>query len=198
MTKNIKTKITVAGVVIAVVMAGLIYSPQLLPPTVSPVIKVPHADLLDQNAVPVKFAEDVVGDKIIAINFIYTQCGTACPIVSAIFEKLQTQLGEKLKQDVRMVSLSINPVSDTPEKLKAYAAHFHAQPEWLWLTGEKTQVDALLKELGVYDADYRNHAPVILIGNPTRSAWTRFNGFTSHETLAAKIDELLKARHEQR
>jgi protein SCO1/2 len=180
----------VTGVLIAVV-------PDPAPKAIASPVVLPNAELQDQNGAPVRFASDVAGNRIMALNFIYTDCQTACPVVSGIFAKLQSRLGDKLARDVRMVSLSINPATDTPERLKAYAERFHAAPEWLWLTGEKAQVDALLKSLGVYSTDVANHAPVILVGDPVRGEWTRFNGLSSPDTIAARIDELLNARHEK-
>jgi len=103
-----------------------------------------------------------------ALSFIYTDCNTACPVVLSIFSKLQSRLGEKQAQDVRMVSLSINPTMDTPARLKTYAEHFAAKPAWIWLTGKKGQVDALLNALGVYSTDRTNHASAILVGDPIR------------------------------
>ncbi|MEQ1620928.1 MAG: SCO family protein [Methylococcales bacterium] len=187
------------GFVIAITTIGMVLanSDQITLSALKPTVSVPDAALLDQNGSPVRFVKDIAGSNIIAINFIYTDCQTVCPLASAIFAKLQHQLGNKLKQDIRLVTLSINPVTDSPEKLKAYADHFHAQPEWRWLTGEKVQVDALLKGLGVYNADYTNHSPVILVGDLARGEWSRFNGLTSPDTIAARIDELLAARHEK-
>lgn len=180
----------VTGVLIAVV-------PEPAPKAIASPVALPNAELQDQNGTPVRFASDVADNRIMALNFIYTDCQTACPVVSGIFSKLQSRLGDKLARDVRMVSLSINPAADTPERLKAYAERFHAAPEWLWLTGEKAQVDALLKSLGVYSTDVANHAMVILVGDPVRGEWTRFNGLSSPDTIAARIDELLNARHEK-
>ncbi len=201
-SKIIIALLAVAGVVIAVLSdfpqnSSELESPQMARPVSSATVKLLNTELLDQNGTQVKFISDIVGDRIIAINFIYTDCHTACPVVSAIFAKLQNQLGEKLKQDVRMVSLSINPTTDTPESLKTYSTHFNAKPEWVWLTGEKKPVDDLLKGLGVYSADYSDHTPVILVGDSISGVWTRFDGFTRPETLAAKIDELLLARREK-
>jgi len=167
------------------------------PPSASPKVKLPNPELRNQDGATVRFASDIAGDRIIALNFIYTDCRTACPVASAIFAKLQGRLGDKLGRDVRMVSLSINPATDTPARLKAYAERFHAAPEWVWLTGEKTHVDALLKGLGVYDRDYANHASVILVGDPARGVWTRFNGLSSPDAIAARIDELRLARDEK-
>ena len=196
MNNGFKTKAIIAVLAAGALIAMLANSSQRVHPAASFDVKLLNAELLDQNGAQVRFTSDIVGDRIIALNFIYTDCSTACPVVSAIFEKLQNQLGEKRRQDVRLVSLSINPATDTPERLKAYAAHFHAQSEWSWLTGEKSQVDALLKGLGVYSTDYTNHTPVILVGDPVSGVWTRFNGFTSPETITARIDELLAIRNE--
>lgn len=151
-------------------------------------------ELLDQHGSNVRFASDVIGDNIVVLNFVYTACNTACPIVSAIFSRLHEQLGKKLETGVRMVSLSIDPMTDTPEKLKEYAGHFHASPNWIWLTGKKQHVDSILKGLKVYTPDYTNHAPTIVVGDPVRNTWIRFIGLTSPATITAKIDELLSAR----
>jgi protein SCO1/2 len=191
---NIKFR---TGVIITLLITGVLIAvvPDPAPKTIASPVALPNAELQDQNGASVHFASDVAGNRIMALNFIYTDCQTACPVVSGIFSKLQSRLGDKLAKDVRMVSLSINPATDTPERLKAYAERFHAAPEWLWLTGEKAQVDALLKSLGVYSTDVANHAPVILVGDPVRGEWTRFNGLSSPDTIAARIDELLNARH---
>jgi protein SCO1/2 len=199
--KIIIVLLAVAGVVIAVLPNAMQMSrptpSSITKPEASLNIKLLNVELLDQNGTSVKFVSDIVRDRIVAINFIYTDCKTACPVVSAIFAKLQNRLGDKLQKDVRMVSISINPTADTPESLKTQATHFNARPEWVWLTGEKKPVDDLLTGLGVYSADFTNHIPVILVGDPVSGTWTRFDGFTSPETLATKIDELLLARREK-
>lgn len=165
------------------------------PPAWSKIV-VPNPELRNQNGIRVRFS-DIAGDRIIAVNFIYTDCSTACPVASAIFSKLQSRLGDKLGQTVRLVSLTLNPATDTPERLKAYAERFHAQPEWVWLTGEKSEVEALLKGLRVYNADITNHAAVILVGDLNRGEWVRLNGLSSPDAIAARIDELLLARNEK-
>ncbi|WP_374087366.1 SCO family protein [Methylomicrobium lacus] len=161
-----------------------------------PAVQLPDAELLDQHGTSVRLARDVVGDRIIALSFIYTDCHTACPVSLAMFSELQSRLGEKQARDVRIVSLSINPAVDSPARLKAYAEHFHAKPGWIWLTGKKAQIDALLKELGIYTNDHASHASVILVGDPIFGEWRRFNNFSNPEAIAAKIDELLDARDE--
>ena len=197
MNIKFRTRVIISLLAAGALIAVLPNSPPIAPPVALPKVKLLNPELRDQNGTPVHFASDIVDDRIMALNFIYTDCNTACPVASAIFSKLQSRLGDKLGRAVRMVSLTINPASDTPERLKAYAERFHAKPEWVWLTGEKPQVVALLKGLGVYNRDYTNHASVILVGDPRRGEWTRFNGLSSPDAIAARIDELLLARDEK-
>lgn len=151
-------------------------------------------ELLDQDGVQHKFASDVIAGKIVALDFIYTSCTTACPLISAIFAKLQKQLGYRLGQQVRLVTVSINPLTDSPARLKEYADRFHAGPDWIWLTGDKPQVERILKGLGVYTADFTRHPPTFLVGDASQGLWTRINGLPSPDEIVAKIDALLAAR----
>ena len=151
-------------------------------------------DLLDQNAKQIKFASEAIASKIVALNFVYTSCNTTCPLITAIFANLQKKLGDRLGQQVRLVSLSINSMTDTPARLKEYADRFHAGPDWIWLTGDKQHVEKVLKGLGVYTADYAEHPPTILVGDAEQNTWFRFNGLPSPNQIAAKIDTLLVAR----
>lgn len=164
---------------------------------VAPQIELRNLEMRDQHGSTVRFASDVIGDKIVALNFVYTSCQTACPVVSAIFSRLHEQLGEKLQSDVRLVSISINPLTDTPVKLNEQAGRYHAGPDWIWLTGEKQHIDAILKGLGAYTADYSSHAPLIIVGDPLNGRWTRFFSLPSPMMIATKIDELLAARQLQ-
>jgi protein SCO1/2 len=157
-------------------------------------VEIVDAGLVNQDGEAIGFAGKIAGDKIVAMNFIYTDCRTACPVTSAIFAKLQNRLGERLGHDVMLVSITMNPNHDTAARLKAYAAKFNAGPGWVWLTGDKKPVDDVLKGLGVYTADYSSHSPVILLGDPARGLWMRLDGFTSPETMVSKIDELLLSR----
>lgn len=193
-----KTRFLIDLSLIGLMIAGAPHAPRGTHAEELPSIRMPDTQLLAQDGNPVRFADDVARGRIIALSFIYTDCRGVCPVMSAIFSKLQDRLADKLlTDDVRLVSVSIDPVKDTPERLKDSARRFRARPEWIWLTGEPYQVTALLKALGVYSPDITGHTPVVLVGDPDRGVWTRLNGFSSPETIAAKIDELLAARHEK-
>ncbi|MCP6473819.1 SCO family protein, partial [Klebsiella pneumoniae] len=74
------------------------------------------------------------------VGFVYTQCTTVCPVISAILQKLQKQLGERAGREVQLVSLSIDPQRDTPERLKEYAGRFSGGEGWRWVTGSQEAI----------------------------------------------------------
>lgn len=151
--------------------------------------------LVDQDGRQTLFKSEVVGDKLVVINFVYTTCKTACPIQSAIFEHLQEALGDRLGKEVFLVSLTLDPATDIPERLKAFANKYHSKPGWSWLTGKKLNVDQVLVGVGAYSSDIVEHPSMILIGDGRNGGWTRFYGFPGMEKLLSKIDELQTLRN---
>ena len=80
---------------------------------------IPDAELLNQDGESVRFLSDVIGDKLAAITFTFTSCHTICPRLDAIFAKLQEQIADDLGEDTVLVTMSVDPVNDIPERLKA-------------------------------------------------------------------------------
>ena len=97
--------------------------------------------LVDQNGDEVSFLRDVIGDRIVIMDFIYTTCTTVCPVISAVFSQVQDRVGDELGQEIVLVSVSVDAIRDTPQRLKAYAATHKAKPGWKWLTGKKRVMD---------------------------------------------------------
>jgi len=150
--------------------------------------------LINQDGEPVRFIDDIVGDRIVVMDFVYTTCTTVCPVLSAIFGQVQQRLGPELGPELRMVSLSVDPSRDTPQRLKAYAATHRAGPEWVWLTGDKPEVDEVLRGLGAYTPDFEDHPSMVLVGDARTGEWKRFFGFTGPDTIVAAVDALQAAR----
>ncbi len=153
-----------------------------------------EATLLDQDGRVVRFPADVVGDRIVVVDFVFTTCTTICPILSAKLTRLQERLGPRAGSEVRLVSFSIDPARDTPARLKAFGAKFKAGPGWTWLTGGVEDVERVLKGLGAYTANFAEHPPMMLVGDGRTGRFLRFNGFPDPDKLLAAVDELKKAR----
>jgi cytochrome oxidase Cu insertion factor (SCO1/SenC/PrrC family) len=101
---------------------------------------------------------------------------------------VQQELGSRSDRNVQLISLSVDPVTDTPERLKEFASRFKAGPGWAFVTGSKTDVDQLLRALGAYVADKNGHSPMVLIGNESAGYWTRAYGLAPPATIVNLID----------
>jgi len=150
--------------------------------------------LRDQEGRSVGFAREVVGDDVVVMDFVFTHCGTVCPVLSAKMARLQQLLGDRLGKGVRLVTLSLDPLRDTPERMKAWGAKFKAGPHWQLLTGPQADQEAVLRGLGAYVADVAQHPPMILVGDGKAGRWTRVNGFPDPQKVAALVEELLASR----
>lgn len=157
-------------------------------------IEIPDVQLLTQDGDTVSLRDDVIGHKIVVIDFVYTTCTTVCPVLSAILGQLQGRLGDRLGDEVVIISLTVDPLRDTPQRLKAYAAKHHALDGWVWLTGDKQAVDRVLKEFGAYTANFEDHPSMMLVGDNQSGEWSRFLGFPGSGKIMQKINEISAAR----
>jgi protein SCO1 len=155
-----------------------------------------EAPLLDQSGKRVRLAQDVIGERIAVVNFIYTSCTTVCPVSSATFQQLQQRLGASLGKEVVLVSITVDPLRDTPQRLREYGARYRAAEGWTWLTGAKNDVDGALKGFGAYTPNFEDHPATVLVGDARAGKWTRFFGFPSVDDLVARIEAMQLARKE--
>jgi len=153
-------------------------------------IKLPDALLTDQNGKAVRFKADMMADRLVVINFIYTTCTTVCPVQSALIADLQRRLGERSGKDVALISVSVDPLRDTPLRLKEFAARYKAGPGWSFLTGSRPAVDEVLKAFDVYTPNFADHPAAVLVGDPRSGEWVRYLGFPSSDQLLGRIREL--------
>ena len=152
--------------------------------------------LLDASGKRVRLREDVIGGRIALVNFVYTTCTTVCPVSSATFQQLQQRLGARLGREVVLVSITVDPLRDTPQRLRQFAGRYDAREGWVWLTGAKPDVDSVLKGFGAYTPNFEDHPAMVLIGDARGGPWTRFFGFPSVDELMARIDTMHVAQKE--
>jgi protein SCO1/2 len=144
---------------------------------------IPDVLLKDQNGKSVSLPEILTdSDRPVMLNFIFTTCTTICPVLSASFSQFQEALGDEA-DEVRMVSISIDPEYDTPEKLRDYAKRFHAGDNWVFYTGNLPDIVAVQKAFDVYRGDKMNHPPVSFMRARPDAPWIRIEGFASIEDL---------------
>jgi protein SCO1/2 len=150
--------------------------------------------VLDQNGAARSFAEDVVGDRLIALTLFYGTCTTTCPVTNAIFAMVQRELGDRMEREVRLVSVTVDPSRDRPNRLKALAGKHGAGPGWIWVTGEKTAMDRVLDGLNAFTPDYTQHPIMVLVGDPRSGTWSRLFGFPRPDAILERLDALAATR----
>ncbi len=105
--------------------------------------KAPVFALTDRGGREVRSA-DLLG-KVWIANFIYTHCTDTCPVQSAEMKGLQDKFARE--QDLRLVSITVDPKRDSPPVLAAYAARFGADPaRWFFLTGKAEDISRIAQE----------------------------------------------------
>lgn len=152
------------------------------------------AQLVDQDGRKLRLASDALADKIVVVGFVYTNCTDICPMVSQTFAQLQASLAPLMEKKVRLVSLTVDPVRDTPARLKEYSAHFEPKPGWLWLTGDIGNVAQALQSFGIHITRPENHPAQILVGDAKSGRWTRLYDVDRPQQVLARIDELIAAQ----
>jgi protein SCO1 len=151
-------------------------------------LQIPNVRVLDQNGHALDFYSDLIKGRNVAINFIFTTCTTVCPVLSATFRRVQVEL-ENSHSDVKLISVSVDPTVDTPERLRDFAEKFKAGPGWTFVTGDKTEIDSLLQRLGAGVGNKNDHTSMILIGNDPADVWTRTYGLSSPSVIMKVITD---------
>lgn len=152
-------------------------------------IVIPDITLLNQNGESVRLRSLLEG-RAVAMNFIFTRCTTICPPMGMGFGRLQKLLGERTSKDVALISISLDPNHDTPERMVEWSKRFDAGPGWTLLTGPQRDVDTLLKAMGVYTPAREQHTPVVLVGSGETGEWVRVYGLSSPQDLLAAVDKM--------
>jgi protein SCO1 len=141
----------------------------------------------------VRFYDDVIRGRIVAINVMFADCTGICPRMTANLLKVQRALGSRVGRDIFMYSMTLRPAHDTPEVLNAYVRHHGVQPGWQFLTGRPADIDVLRRRLGFYDPDPRldrdmnNHTGVVRVGNEAIDSWATCPALGTTEQIVESI-----------
>jgi cytochrome oxidase Cu insertion factor (SCO1/SenC/PrrC family) len=156
-------------------------------------LKIPDVPVVDQDGRKLNFYADLVKGRTVAINFIFTTCTTICPQLTMAMRRTQQELAARVGRDVWLVSVSVDPTTDVPERLRRFAARFDVGPGWTFVTGRKTDIDRLLSALG-NSGSGSDHATTVLIGNEPAGHWVRSSGLAPVSTNVKLIIDAAAAR----
>jgi len=165
----------------------------------------PNVTLTTQDGRAVHFYDDLLKDKVVAIDLIYTHCRYSCPLETARLAQVQRLLGDRVGKDIFFYSITLDPERDTPEVLKAYAEKFHAGPGWRFLTGKKEDVKLVSQKLGLLSAsddpapiNRDGHTPELMIGDVAAGAWMRNSALDNAHLLATTMRSFLNGPRQAR
>ena len=157
----------------------------------------PNVQLTTHEGKAVRFYDDLIKGKIVAIDLIYTTCRYNCPLETARLAQVQRVLGDRVGRDIFFYSITIDPEHDTPEVLAAYAKTYHAGPGWLFLTGAPADIERVSRKLGLYaDPDPNDpdgHTPMLVVGNEATGQWMRNSALDNPRFLATTIGDWLNS-----
>jgi protein SCO1/2 len=148
--------------------------------------------VLTDSGARVRF-RDLVEGRAVAINFIFTSCPTVCPLMGASFRQVQKLLSGR-RGNVTLISISVDPRTDTPAKLAQWSKRFGAGAGWTLVTGSKTDIDRILKAFGVYTPDPLSHSPSAFVADTRRGIWRRVDGLAPPATIVSLIDAVTAER----
>lgn len=147
-------------------------------------------ELLNQNGQTVRFYSDLMkGHTVVIISF-FTSCTAICPPMTATLRKIQQLLGDRVGKDIYLISISVDPTIDTPERLLQYSQKFHVGPGWFFITGKKENLEVALKKLGQQVVDRNEHSSTMIIGNVTTGLWKKAYALSKPAELVKIIEEV--------
>ncbi|MEW6208864.1 MAG: SCO family protein [Acidobacteriota bacterium] len=153
-------------------------------------------ELVNQDGKTMRFYSDLLKDRIVIINSFFTTCTSVCPPMTHSIGKIQDWLGDRLGADVHIISISVDPETDTPAKLKEYSQRFKTKPGWFFCGGAKQNVEFVLRKLGQYFGSRDDHTTIILIGNLRTGLWKKAMGMARPEELIKVVDSVLNDKGE--
>jgi len=154
---------------------------------------VPDVKLVRDDGKTVMLGEELNDGRPVVLTFIYTSCTTVCPMTSHTLAQLETKLGSA-KSSVHLMSITIDPEQDTPQRLHEYAKSYSAGPEWQHYTGSLAASQTAQRAFDVYRGNKMNHAPAMLVRTAPGAPWVRIDGFATADQLLAELSNVRVAR----
>lgn len=151
--------------------------------------------LLTQDGQAVRFYSDVLANRVVLINVVYTHCEEACPLITRKLVEVRQKLDDKVGKDVWFVSISTDPERDSPQALKKFAqAQGVDEQRWVFLTGAKADIDQVLKRLGQMGPSAEEHSTLLIAGDVAGKRWSKIRPDAPPPAIAERLKVLAGAR----
>lgn len=151
---------------------------------------IPQVMLVRDDGKAVSLPDELNDGRPVVLNFIYTSCTEVCPLVSHTLAQLQEKLGAD-RDRVHLVSISIDPEEDTPQRLAGYARKYGAGPEWQHYSGTLAASITAQRAFDAYRGNKMDHTPVTFLRAAPGKPWIRLDGFATADELFSELRQML-------
>ncbi len=153
--------------------------------------RAPNVELLDQDGRTVRFHDDVILGRTVLLNVMYTVCSNICTPAMRNLIEARRLLGDEAK-GIRFVSMSLTPLSDTPEALRAYRKQHGLGSDWTFLTGTPANVERVQRALGFIgadggDDDLLSHSAMARLCDERHARWGHINTMLHARSIARMV-----------
>ena len=145
--------------------------------------------LVDQNGKGHRFYSDLLEGKVVILGSFHADCTSIGPPMMATMKRLQKDLSARASE-FNIIFISVDPTDDVA-KSQTVATKYGAGPGWYFLTGQKANVDIVLKKLGMAVANKEDHSPVLSVGNVKTGLWKKIYGLTPPAKMLTLVEEML-------
>jgi protein SCO1 len=147
--------------------------------------------LINQYGKEMRLYSDLIKSRTVIVIPFFTSCTGACPVMNRGLAKIQAWLGDRLGKDVHMISLSVDPSTDTVDRLRAYAEKVGARPGWFFLGGTRDNVDVALTKLGQRVEHPEAHTNLMIIGNDATGLWKKAFSLADSASIIRVVESVL-------
>jgi len=140
----------------------------------------------------VRWYSQLIASRPVLINALFTGCSSACPLLTRRLVQVKTLLGERFGKGIGFVSISVDPLADTPSSLKKFALEHGADhPGWRFLTGKPSDVQRVLERLGLWVESPEGHQTVLIAGNARTGRWAKLRPDGEAAALARQLGRFI-------
>ena len=150
----------------------------------------PNIGLIREDGKPVSMVDEMNDGRPVVLNFIFTDCGAICPLMTQTFAEFQRKLGSESSR-LHLMSISIDPEEDTPPRLREYMQRFRVGPGWNFYTGTEAASVMAQKAFNLYRGDKMSHTAVTLIRPSPTASWRRIDGLATPDELVREFHAAL-------
>lgn len=174
--------------ILSAISAGASPATTVVQPAQTPRARIPDVELIDQHGKRHRFYSDLVRGRLVLMNAMYTRCRGTCPMQATVFAQAARLVRQRQDLPVQILSVSLEPEVDTPERLASFAARYDAGNDWLFLTGRPEDVKAVLEAMDLAAPRPEEHTPLCVVGHEESGTWMKMVNLAAPAEIVSRLE----------